>query len=136
MTDPGQHASQSRTTSWRQYLRWAVFIGIATFTQLAFKQASAGLGDGEFGIGYVMKALIMPWVLLAITGYIAMFVAWMQILKSTPLSKAYPITAIVFVPVTIGAWALFGEHISYLRGIGIAAITVGVALSGDDATGE
>jgi drug/metabolite transporter (DMT)-like permease len=37
-------------------------------------------------------------------------------------------TAIVYMPVTIGAWLIFDEQISALRGIGIAAIMMGVVL--------
>jgi len=36
-------------------------------------------------------------------------------------------TAIVYVPVGIGAWLIFDEQMS-LRGIGIAAIFMGVVL--------
>jgi len=64
----------------------------------------------------------------AIVGYIAMFVLWIDILKRVPLSRAYLITAVIYVPVTLGAWLIFGEDISALRGLGIAAIMMGVVL--------
>jgi drug/metabolite transporter (DMT)-like permease len=35
---------------------------------------------------------------------------------------------VIYVPVTLGAWLIFGEDISALRGLGIAAIMMGVVL--------
>jgi drug/metabolite transporter (DMT)-like permease len=73
-------------------------------------------------------ALAKPSVWTAIAGYLTMFVLWIEILRRLPLSRAFVITAIVYVPVTIGAWLIFHEQISALRGVGIAAIIMGVVL--------
>jgi len=64
-----------------------------------------------------------------------MFVLWINILQRVPLSRAYLITAIVYVPVCIGAWFIFGEQVSALRAIGIIAIMIGVALTAADIGG-
>jgi drug/metabolite transporter (DMT)-like permease len=109
-------------------LLWAAFTAFATATQLAFKWAGSELADQEFGLSFMGAALARPSVWTAIVGYVAMFVLWINILKRVPLSRAYLITAVVYVPVTIGAWLIFGEQISALRGIGIAAIMTGVVL--------
>jgi len=115
-------AAQSET------LLWTLFIAFATTTQLAFKWAGSQLGGQEFGLDFVGTALARPSVWVAIGGYVTMFVLWINILKRVPLSRAFLMTAIVYVPVTIGARLVFGEQVSPLRGIGIGAITVGVAL--------
>ena len=77
---------------------------------------------------FLLSALAKPSVWAAIAGYIAMFVLWIDILKRVPLSRAYLITAVIYVPVTLGAWLIFGEDISALRAFGIAAIMMGVML--------
>ncbi len=124
----GTFSKLKTNASLQAAVRWIGFVALATLTQLAFKWASTVLGDGEFGPEFILRAVTTPAVLLAIGGYIAMFVAWMRILKTTPLSRAYLVTAIVFVPVTFGAWLLFGEEITALRIAGITAIMIGVAL--------
>jgi drug/metabolite transporter (DMT)-like permease len=125
--EPSDAASQA-TPARPETLLWAVFIAVATATQLVFKGAGSQLEDQEFGFAFLGAALAKPSVWAAIAGYITMFVLWITILKRTPLSRAYLITAVVYVPVTIGAWLIFGEQISALRGVGIAAIMMGVVL--------
>jgi drug/metabolite transporter (DMT)-like permease len=109
-------------------LLWAIFITVATATQLAFKWAGSELEGQDFGLDFIGVAVLKPSVWAAIVGYVVMFALWINILKWVPLSRAYLITAIVYVPVTIGAWLVFGEAISALRGAGIVAIMIGVAL--------
>ena len=109
-------------------LLWAAFTAFATATQLAFKWAGSELEGQELGLGFIGAALARPSVWTAIAGYVTMFVLWIEILRRIPLSRAFVMTAIVYVPVTIGAWLIFDEQISALRGAGIAAIITGVVL--------
>jgi drug/metabolite transporter (DMT)-like permease len=109
-------------------LLWAGFILIATATQLAFKWAGSELQDQDFGLAFLDAAVRKPSVWVAICGYVTMFALWINILKRVPLSRAYLMTAIVYVPVTIGAWLFFGEQIVVLRAAGIVAIMIGVVL--------
>jgi drug/metabolite transporter (DMT)-like permease len=113
-------------------LLWLVFVALATATQLAFKWAGSELEDQELGLAFLTNALGKPSVWVAIAGYAAMFALWINILRRVPLSRAYLITAIVYVPVSFGAWLIFGEQVSLLRAMGIAAIVVGVALTAVD----
>jgi drug/metabolite transporter (DMT)-like permease len=113
---------------------WTIFIVAASATQLAFKWAGTELDDLEFGPAFIKAALTKPSVWVAILGYLGMFVLWLTILKRTPLSRAFLITAVVYVPVTLGAWLIFGEHISALRAVGTAAIMAGVVLIGSAPT--
>lgn len=113
-------------------LLWISFVALATATQLAFKRAGSELGDRDFGLDFLTEALAKPGVWLAIVGYVGMFAMWIKILQWVPLSRAYLITAIVYVPVSIGAWLMFGEQVTLLRAIGIMAIMIGVALIAAD----
>ena len=125
--DPGNVPSRALSAH-SEVLLWAVFIVCATVTQLVFKWAGSELGDQDFGLAFALAAVAKPAVWAAIAGYIAMFVMWIAILKRVPLSRAYLITAVIYVPVTLGAWLIFGEQISALRGCGIALIMLGVVL--------
>ena len=125
---PGTPTAAPRAPGRSEVLLWLVFVTLATATQLAFKWAGSELGDQELGVAFLADALAKPSVWVAIAGYAAMFALWINILRRVPLSRAYLITAIVYVPVSIGAWLIFGEQVSLLRAIGIAAIVIGVAL--------
>jgi drug/metabolite transporter (DMT)-like permease len=111
---------------------WIGFVALATATQLAFKRAGSQLGDWDLGVDFLTEALTKPSVWVAIVGYVAMFALWIKILRRVPLSRAYLITAIVYVPVSIGAWLMFGEQVTLLRAIGIMAIMLGVSLIAAD----
>jgi len=125
---PAPQALQPRSEA----VLWAIFVTLATATQLAFKWAGSQLEEQDFGLVFLTQAVAKPSVWVAIVGYTAMFVLWINILQRVPLSRAYLITAIVYVPVSIGAWLIFGEQISALRAIGIIAIMMGVALTAAD----
>jgi hypothetical protein len=78
-------------------LLWTVFITLATATQLAFKWAGSDLEGQEFGLRFVGAALARPSVWTAIVGYVTMFTMWINILRRVPLSRAFVMTAIVYV---------------------------------------
>ena len=125
--------SLKTSVSWwpsREVLLWASFIGLSALTQLSFKAAGDNLGGLDFGLGFMGEALAHPSVWLAISGYITVFVVWIVILQKTPLARAFLMTALVYVPVTIGAWLWFGEQIGWIRVGGIALIAGGVAMLG------
>lgn len=121
---------QAIVSNARKVTLWIAFIALSAATQLAFKSAGDKLDNVEFGPRFVELATREPAVWIAIAGYIAVFLVWIAILKSTPLARAFLLTALVYVPVTLGAWAWFGEGLSAVRIIGITMIVAGVAMLG------
>ncbi|MCV9936731.1 EamA family transporter [Boseaceae bacterium BT-24-1] len=125
--------SPTATTPWaRQLAIWVAFVVLDTGTQLAFKWGADGLGDMDFGLAMMAKAVSLPGVWLATLGYIGTFVVWMAILRDMPLSRAFPMTGLVYVTVPLLAWLTFGEQIDLVRAGGIALIIAGVVLLGSD----
>lgn len=114
----------------RQLLVWLAFIGLDTATQLAFKLGAVGLGDMDFGLDMLARAVRLPGVWLAVAGYLGTFFVWMAILRDMPLSRAFPMTGLVYITVPLLAWGAFGEQIGPLRAGGIALIIGGVVLLG------
>ena len=113
---------------------WGAFVSLNTLTQLAFKAAGDTLDNIELGPQFIEAATEQPAVGLALLGYISVFAVWIAILKTAPLSRAFLLTALVYVPVTIGAWAWFGESLSGARIAGIGLIVAGVAMLGMEPT--
>lgn len=129
MTALSAPTTVSRT---RQMVIWLVFIALDTGTQLAFKSGADGLSDMDFGLAMAARAVEQPGVWLAILGYGCTFLVWMAILRNMPLSRAFPMTGLVYITVPLLAWLAFGERIDLARGIGISLIIAGVVLLGGE----
>lgn len=54
---------------------------------------------------------------------------WIFVLRTTPLSAAYPFMALSFVLVPIGSKIFFSERISPSYAIGLALIVIGVVVT-------
>ena len=74
---------------------WALFLGLATLTQIAFKWGGSDLEKLDFGAEWLRTLLRSPAVGLAVLGYIVMFVVWMHILQRTSLARAFTMTGLV-----------------------------------------
>ncbi len=109
---------------------WALFVGLDTGAQLAFKAGAASLEGLDIGPAWLLTVLTTPMILVAIVSYFLTFLVWMIILQRTDLSRAFPLTGLVFVIVPVLAVILFGEHISTLRMLGISCVLLGVVLLG------
>lgn len=65
---------------------------------------------------------------MALAIYGTATLAWIYLLRTTELSKVYPIMALSFVFVPLAARAFFGEEITPLYWVGIFLIVFGVGL--------
>ncbi len=110
---------------------WALFLALATFTQLAFKWGGTDLEKLDFGAEWFAVLLRSPAAGCAILGYIVMFGVWLHILQRTSLARAFMMTGLVYVTVPLAAWVIFSEKISIYHGAGIALIISGIVLMGD-----
>jgi multidrug transporter EmrE-like cation transporter len=66
---------------------------------------------------------------LGIALYIANFVMWLDVLRTTPVGVAYAVQSIVQLMVPVGAWAVLNEQITAGRALGIGLVFVGVLLA-------
>lgn len=87
--------------------------------------------------GLVCKAMSLvkviftnPYVLAGFALYGISSLLWLAIVKSMPLSLAYPTIAFSYVIVTFLSWALFHESVSWTTGFGLFLICCGVVLVG------
>ena len=112
------------------WMLWALFVALATATQIAFKWGGSDLEKVEFGRAWFATLLGSPAVGLAILGYVAMFVLWMVILQRTTLARAFMMTGLVYITVPAAAAVIFGERITWWTGLGIAIIVAGIVVMG------
>ncbi len=109
---------------------WTAFLAVGTATQLLFKVASGPLEHLDFGAAWFQTAFGSPMFAAAVVSYLATFALWIVILQRTALSRAFLLTALVYVTVTLGAALWLGERINGGQIAGIALVMIGIALLG------
>ncbi|BCH21309.1 transporter [Mesorhizobium sp. L-8-10] len=89
--------------------------------QILFK-----LTSGRAAAGGLFAILLDPYLLAAFAIYGFGTIVWVHVLKSVPLTVAYPFMALTFCAVPLLAWALLGETLSLRYMIGTALIIAGL----------
>ena len=110
----------------RLYIAWFLLLTIDVAIQVAMKLAGDQLNAFPFGWDWARAAVSSWLVWVSLTGYVATFVLWLAILHSSPLSAAFPATALVYVLVPACGWAFLHESFSIQQALGIALIVAGV----------
>jgi undecaprenyl phosphate-alpha-L-ara4N flippase subunit ArnE len=108
---------------------WAQLIAVVllgTGAQLALKYALDRSVSGE-----APRPLIRsPWVWSWFACYLLSTVLWLVVLRSVPLSQAFPILGLQFALVPIASRLLLDERMQIPQWLGVATIVIGVTLVG------
>jgi len=107
---------------------WALLLGLDVAIQIAMKLAGDQLHGVAPGLEWVSAALSSWLVWVSLAGYLVTFVLWLAILHASPLSAAFPATALVYVFVPLAGWLLLNEEFNPGQAIGIALVLAGVVL--------
>jgi multidrug transporter EmrE-like cation transporter len=94
--------------------------------QILFKLTSARAG-GVDAAGLI-GMLLDPYLIAAFAIYGIGTVVWVYVLKSVPLTVAYPFMALTFCAVPLLAWYLLGEALSLRYAVGAALIMAGLVV--------
>lgn len=99
--------------------------------QLLFKLAA----DSAFNVGkdagatsQVVRLVLDPFFLCAISMYFALSVMWVWILSFTPLSRAYPFVAAAFIVTPLLSHLFFQEPLDLRFVLGLVLIVAGLML--------
>jgi drug/metabolite transporter (DMT)-like permease len=123
-------ATEPRPTGFRNpWLHLAISVSCVAIYELLLKRGAAETADpnstwswtGISGLGSIYVWIAIAFVILSL-------VTWLNVLRYLPLSIAFPISQAVHVLVPIGSWLILGENIVTLRWIGIAFVSLGLAL--------
>jgi undecaprenyl phosphate-alpha-L-ara4N flippase subunit ArnE len=106
------------------YASLLLFAALLAVGQLLFKKAAMAGAADVFPWAY-----LNGWMALALLLYGAATLLWTWILRTTPLSTAYPFAALAFVLVPLLASAVFGEELTARLLIGAALIVAGILVS-------
>jgi undecaprenyl phosphate-alpha-L-ara4N flippase subunit ArnE len=84
----------------------------------------AGRGGVAAAMGFL--PLLSAWTWIGIISYVTSLVSWLYVLRTVPLSIAFPLVNVVHVFVPLAAAIFLHEHVSLRRWMGILLIIVGV----------
>ena len=107
-------------------------VAFSAVGQLFLKSGArhlAGLGRLEF----LLAAVRDVHVLSGLLAWTASTLCWLYVLRVAPLARAYGLTSLTYVLITLASIYVFGEQLRRLHGVGMVLIIVGVAclLSGE-----
>jgi len=100
---------------------WGMACGQIMFKLAAKSTLKIDTANGP--LAYLSVYLICGLVI-----YLGLTVLWLWVLRSIPLSKAYPFVALSFVFTPLLASVIFGEKLSYGYFIGLALIAGGIVV--------
>ena len=87
----------------------------------------AGAGDKNFNSpGSIIRVFFTPMILTGFLMYAMSTILWLYILSKIPISRAYPIQALIFPLVLVLSRFLFNEQVTPVRWIGVGIIFIGV----------
>ncbi len=101
------------------------FAALISVGQLLFKRAANSVADSDV-IGALPKLAANPAIWAALVLYGIATALWVFILRTTPLSLAYPFVALGFIILPILSWWLFEEKLDWSLGIGTILIVCGM----------
>jgi drug/metabolite transporter (DMT)-like permease len=123
-------ATPDRPTGLRNpWFHLAVSVACVTIYELLLKRGAAetaNLSPEWSWTGLSGLASLYVWV--AIVFVILSLITWLYVLRYIPLSIAFPISQAVHVLVPLGSWLVLGETIIGLRWLGIALVSLGLAV--------
>ncbi|MEM1048360.1 MAG: hypothetical protein AAGL24_19575 [Pseudomonadota bacterium] len=105
-----------------QLVSFAVLLSIG---QLLFKRAALQVADVS-AVGALLKLALSPTLWAALVLYGVATLLWVLILRTTPLSLAYPFVALGFVILPVLSWWLFDEALGWHVLVGTVLIVSGV----------
>ncbi|MEH6811444.1 MAG: EamA family transporter [Motiliproteus sp.] len=96
--------------------------------QILFKVVGLRSVDGFSAQSLLSDHVTLGTLLFALTLYMISTFLWIHILRTVPLSTAYPFMALSFVLVPLSSWVIFKEPMSWSDGTGATLIVLGIVL--------
>ena len=122
--------TETRPTGIRNpWLHLAISTVCVAIYELLLKRGASQIADPNSSWSWTgVNGLGSIYVWVAIVFVIVSLITWLYVLRYLPLSIAFPIAQSVHILVPVGSWLILGEHIVTLRWIGIALVSLGLAI--------
>ena len=110
----------------------AMLVGFAfllSFGQILLKYVAISLkGENSDLLTLGIQVVLNPFAWAALGLYLCATVCWVLVLRSVPLTIAYPFAALGFVIVPVATYFLFHEPLTLKYGLGTASVIFGLYL--------
>lgn len=103
----------------------AVTVSAIASGQTLFKLASMAWVPGSGLLGLMQ----VPWFWVGLVVYGGATLAWLMLLRTVPLTLAYPFFSLAFFIVPLLSWWFLGEPLQAKQWLGAVLIAVGVWVS-------
>ena len=111
------------------YVQLAIGALLVTTSELLLKRGAVAAPPAHGPAAWTgISALASGWTWLGIVSYILSFISWIHVLRTLPLSIAFPAINIVHILVPLGAWLFLREAIPARRWLGILLVIAGIVL--------
>ncbi len=122
--------AESKPSGFRNpWLHLAVSVTCVAIYELLLKRGASETANPNSSWSWTgLTGLGSIYVWIAIVFVILSLITWLYVLRYLPLSIAFPISQAVHILVPIGSWLVLGENIVTLRWIGIALVSLGLAI--------
>jgi drug/metabolite transporter (DMT)-like permease len=97
-----------------------------TLTQVSLKLSTHEVGGFAPTLDWIGGVLDQRWFYGALAGYLGAFFTWMTLLKHAPIGPAFAASHLEVVAVLIISVLWFGEHLSWIQGLGALLILAGI----------
>jgi drug/metabolite transporter (DMT)-like permease len=123
-------ATENKPTGIRNpWVALAVSVTCVTIYELLLKRGAVETANPNSSWSWTgLSGLGSIYVWIAIVFVILSLITWLYVLRYLPLSVAFPISQAVHALVPLGSWLILGENIVTLRWIGIAFVSLGLAV--------
>jgi undecaprenyl phosphate-alpha-L-ara4N flippase subunit ArnE len=133
MTDAAASPPRPRPAVLSFFLNPYVQILIGSLLDTAGEVLLKKGASGAPHVGGLIQTLGLPpllvgWTWVGIVSYVLSLFSWLYVLRSVPLSVAFPLINVVHVLVPLGSMIFLHEHVSDRRWMGIGLIVCGVLL--------
>jgi len=111
------------------WLHLIISVVCVAIYELLLKRGASETADPNSSWSWTgLTGLGSIYVWIAIVFVIVSLLTWLYGLRYLPLSVAFPISQSVHVLIPLGSWLILGENIVTLRWIGIALVSLGLAV--------
>jgi multidrug transporter EmrE-like cation transporter len=103
-------------------------IGINLSGETVLKSGLNRIGEIELTPVGLYRVFTTPAIILGFALVFGAAVVWLKVISREPLSWAYPMLALGYLPLQFSSHRFLGEEISLQRLVGVAVVIVGVVL--------
>lgn len=103
-------------------------IGVNILGETTMKHGMNQVGELHLNLEGLFKAFTNPFVIGGLAIMFAAAILWLRVISREPLSWAYPMLALGYIPLLLTSHQVLGETVSPARWAGVIVVILGVTI--------